>query len=101
MLMKAGMKEQEAGSALMLLLGMVTNPKLFLGFALYGMATVLMVAAFKYGELSILYPIISLSYVWVTILSLFILNEALNPFKVAGLLAVMLGVAVLGRSGRS
>lgn len=101
MLMKAGMKEQNADSALVLLLGMIGNPKLFLGFCLYGAATVLMVAAFKYGELSILYPIISLSYVWVTILSLFLLNETLNPFKIAGLLAVMAGVAVLGRSGRS
>ena len=37
----------------------------------------------RYGELSLLYPVIGLTYVWVTGLSVIIYNETLNPWKVA------------------
>jgi drug/metabolite transporter (DMT)-like permease len=54
----------------------------------------------KYGELSILYPVIALTYVWVTGLSVAIYNESISAMKLLGLAAVVLGVAVLGRSGK-
>lgn len=77
----------------------LTNLPLLFGYALYGLSTILLVLALRKGQLSILYPIISLTYVWVTILSLLIFKESMNSFKLAGLAIVMLGVAVLGRDG--
>ena len=56
--------------------------------------------ALKYGELSILYPVIALTYVWVTVLSVGIYHESVSVPKLLGLTAVVLGVAVLGRSTR-
>ena len=79
------------------LLGLVTNLPLFVGYVLYGSFTLLMVVALRDGELSILYPIISLSYVWVTALSYFIFHDTLNPLKLIGIAGIMCGVAVLGR----
>ena len=75
---------------------MLTNLPLMAGYSLYGLSTALLVLALRGGELSILYPIISLTYVWVTMLSVVILQETLNPYKVAGLSVIVLGVAVLG-----
>lgn len=75
------------------------NPSLLLGYSLYGISTMLLVLALRKGQLSILYPVISLTYVWVTILSVMVFKETLNPFKVLGLAIVMSGVAVLGRNG--
>lgn len=100
-LMKSGTRTQQDESPLGLIVAIFTTPGLFAGYALYGISTVLMVAAFKYGELSILYPIISLSYVWVTGLSMMMFGESLTAIKLGGLVTVMLGVAVLGRSGKS
>jgi multidrug transporter EmrE-like cation transporter len=80
--------------------GMMTNLPLLAGYALYGVATVLMVLAFKDGELGVLYPIISLSYVWVTLLSPAFFHDTITGFKVAGVLTIICGVAVLGRSAR-
>ena len=60
-----------------------------------------MVFALRDGELSILYPIIALTYVWVTILSVLFFHESLNPFKLAGVATVVAGVAVLGRGSKS
>jgi len=82
------------------LMGYVTSLPLLGGYSLYGLNTVLLVFALRDGELSILYPIIALSYVWVTILSVIFFRESLNPFKIAGVVVVVAGVAILGRGGR-
>ena len=79
------------------LAAMATNLPLLAGYTLYGMSTVLLVLALKNGQLSILYPIISLTYVWVTILSVLVFKESMNPFKLAGLTVIVLGVGVLGK----
>jgi multidrug transporter EmrE-like cation transporter len=81
-------------------LQILTNVPLMSGYCLYGISTLLLVLALREGQLSLLYPVISLTYVWVTMLSVLIFKETLNPFKVAGLLIVVAGVAVLGMDGR-
>jgi len=79
---------------------LLTNFPLIAGYALYGMFTVLLVIALREGELSMLYPIISLGYVWVTGLSYFIFHDHLNTPKSLGITSIMIGVAVLGQGGK-
>lgn len=81
--------------------GIITSPPLMTGYCLYGLSTLLLVVALKEGELSLLYPVIALTYVWVTILSVLIFHETLNPFKVLGIATIVAGVCVLGRGGRT
>lgn len=76
---------------------MLTNPPLVTGYGLYGISTVLLVLALRDGELSILYPVISLTYVWVTFLSVMFFKDTVNPFKILGVSMIVTGVAVLGR----
>jgi len=76
--------------------GLLTNFPLIGGMALYGLGAALMVLALRHGELSVLYPLISLSYVWVAVLSVLIFGEIMNPYKVAGICAIMAGVGILG-----
>ncbi len=95
MLMKIGLSQMTHPG----LQGYLTSLPLLGGYCLYGMNTVLMVFALRDGELSILYPIIALTYVWVTILSVIFFHESLNIFKVSGIAVVVAGVAVLGRRG--
>jgi multidrug transporter EmrE-like cation transporter len=82
------------------LVAVITNVPLFCGYALYGVFTLMMVLALRQGELSLIYPIISLAYVWVTVLSYFLFHDTLNPLKLAGILAIMTGVAMLGRGAQ-
>ncbi len=79
---------------------MAMNLPLMAGYSLYGISTLLLVLALRKAQLSVLYPIISLTYVWVTILSVVIFGESLNVYKVVGLAIVVSGVAVLGLGGR-
>jgi drug/metabolite transporter (DMT)-like permease len=78
-------------------IGMITIPQLFLGYMLYGVFTVVMVFALKHGELSMLYPVMALSYVWVTVASVVWLREPVNLAEIAGVAVIVFGVAVLGR----
>jgi multidrug transporter EmrE-like cation transporter len=81
-------------------IAMLMSPHLLAGYCLYGLSTALLVLALRDGELSILYPVISLTFVWVTILSTMVFNEAITVFKVMGVSVIVAGVAVLGKDGR-
>jgi len=78
-------------------LAMVFNPSLFAGYAMYGVSTVLLVLALRHGQLSLLYPVFAMTYVWVTILSVVVFHESMNAFKLAGITTIVGGIAVLGR----
>ncbi|MCX6597555.1 MAG: 4-amino-4-deoxy-L-arabinose transferase [Acidobacteria bacterium] len=80
---------------------LMKNLPLLGGYSLYGLSTVLLVLSLRRGQLSVLYPIISLTYVWVLLLSVVIFHESLNPWKISGVLAIVTGVGVLGRDGRA
>ena len=87
----------EGGSLVDTAIGILTTPRLFAGYSLYGIVTVMMVLALRHAELSVIYPVIALSYVWVSILSVTVFHEVMNGFKIAGVVAIISGVAVLGR----
>ncbi len=79
---------------------MASNLHLIAGYTLYGVMTAIFVVALRDEELSILFPVISLSYVWVTGLSIWLFGETVNAYKVIGVLVIMSGVAVLGQGGK-
>ena len=81
-------------------MALLTNFALIAGYALYGINTVMLVLALREGELSVLYPIIALTYVWVTLVSYIHLHEEPNVYKNVGVTAIIVGVIVIGRAGR-
>src|SRR4051812_43659854 len=81
-------------------MALLTNAPLIAGYVLYGINTLMLVLALRDGELSMLYPIIALTYVWVTLLSYLLLAEKSNLYKNIGIATIVIGVAVLGRGGR-
>lgn len=81
-------------------LAMMQSVPLLAGCSLYGISTGLLVLALKDGELSILYPVISLTYIWVMFLSMAFFKESMNPYRLLGVLVIVAGVALLGRGSR-
>jgi multidrug transporter EmrE-like cation transporter len=78
----------------------VTNVPLLSGYALYAVNTLMLTLALRKGQLSLLYPVISLTYVWVAILSVLIFGESINAIEGLGLAVVVAGVALLGLDRR-
>lgn len=101
LLIKSGSAHTGKGGFVGTLLAILTHPPLLLGYFLYAVNTALMVLALRKGDLSMLYPIIALTFVWVTILSVMMFHDELNPYKVIGLIAIVSGVSVLGRGRKA
>lgn len=79
----------------------ILNAPFIGGFISYGVGAVLMLTAFKKGELSVLYPIVATSYVWVTLASSLLFYEVVSPLKWVGIGIIVISVSALGIGGGS
>jgi len=70
------------------------------GFFFYGLGALLMMFALKYGELSVLHPMLSFGFILSMILGAAVLHEAIGSMKILGILFIIFGMIFLARSGR-
>ena len=94
------MLKKASGKKLSSFKSLLSNYHLFIGVALYGLGTILFIPALKGGDLSILYPFVALSYVWVSFLSVKFLGEKMNKFKWVGIALIIIGVSFIGLGSR-
>jgi len=78
------------------ILTLITNLPLILGFLSYGIGLILLIVALKFGELSLLYPFIALSFIWVAIASMIFLQESMSILKWVAIIIIMIGVSFIG-----
>ena len=71
------------------------NYTLILGVSLMVFSSVMFIVALRFGELSVLYPITSITYIWVVLLSMKYLNEKMNTYKWMGIFFVVLGAILV------
>ena len=69
---------------------------LAVGIFLYGASSLLMIIAYRFGSLSVLHPILSISYGFGLALSHFILKESISWLNILGVLMIIFGVALIG-----
>jgi drug/metabolite transporter (DMT)-like permease len=69
------------------------------GAFLYGISTVFYMFALRQEHLSVLYPLVSTTYLWTTLFGVKFLGEKMNPWKYLGLIGIILGVILIGLSG--
>ncbi len=72
------------------------EPSLYIGLFFYGISVPIFVFALKFGDLSTLYPVAGLSYVWISLLSIKFLKEKMNDLKWFGIILILLGVVLIG-----
>lgn len=75
---------------------LLTSSLFITGLFLYGASTILYVIALRREELSVLYPLVSTSYIWTTLLSIKFLGEKMNTWKFIGLAGIIIGVILIG-----
>lgn len=71
------------------------NYNLWIGFVFYGLGLIILILGIKEGELTKLYPVLSLSYVWVLLASMIIFLEPLTATKIIGTICIIGGVSFL------
>ncbi len=74
----------------------ITNHNMIIGFIIYGISTVIFIPALRGGELSVLYPLVALAYVWVCLLSIKFLKEKMNALKWLGIILIIIGASFIG-----
>lgn len=80
------------GSKNLKLKDLISNKALSVGFFLFVIATLLMIVALKFGELSKIFPITSLTYIWVAIISSRFLKERMTREKLAAFVLIIMGI---------
>lgn len=80
--------------------GLVTNWELGLGIAGYLVSWLFFVQGLRQGDLSVLYPMVSLGYVWTMFWSKLFFDEPLTKGKFLGLALILAGCGLLGLGTR-
>ena len=79
---------------------LITNWRLMAGVATYLSSFVVYTAGIRNGELTVLYPMVSLGYVWTLLWSRIFFKEALTRSKFIGLGMILCGIVVLNLGNR-
>lgn len=77
------------------LFGIITNQYIIGGIILYVIGGTFLIISFRGGEVSVLYPIIATSYIWVSFLSMIYLGEIMNALKWTGIISIISGIALI------
>jgi multidrug transporter EmrE-like cation transporter len=76
------------------------NSRLVLGVGLYLGSSIVYALGLRGGQLSVLYPIVSLGYVFTLVWAKLFFGEPFTRFKIAGLGLILVGVFLVGLGGR-
>lgn len=79
------------------LLRLLLDPFIFSSFFSAFLASLAWMAALKYFQLSKAYPFMSLSYICVLFLSVWLFRENLNVAKVIGSVMIVLGILIVSK----
>jgi drug/metabolite transporter (DMT)-like permease len=72
------------------------NRNLILGVGLYLGSSVFYALGLKGGQVSVLYPMVSLGYIWTMVWARIFFKETFDRAKILGLALVLLGVVFVG-----
>lgn len=78
----------------------LNNVPLLIGCVVYGLGAIVLIIALKNGELSVLYPFIALSFIWVTLLSMWLFSDVVTLINWTGIFVILVGVSLIGYGSR-
>ncbi|MAF34587.1 hypothetical protein CMO91_01950 [Candidatus Woesearchaeota archaeon] len=67
---------------------------------MYALGAAILIYALTGGELTLLYPVIATSYIWVNILAYFLFQEPLTFTKWIGIASIIAGLTFVGMGGK-
>lgn len=77
---------------------MILNPFVFLGLSAFAVSSLFWLAVLSRLDLSLVYPMVSIGYIFVAILSWAFLGEQLSLIRWAGIMVICAGVFLISRS---
>lgn len=99
--LKTGVNQLNGEAGPLTIVRGIFTPYVLAGFFCYGCSSVLYLIALSRLDLSYAYPFVALSFVIVTVLSWYLLNETLPLLRVVGLVLILAGVLTVASSYRA
>ncbi len=78
-------------------MSLFTNINFFAGGAMYGLSFIAYMYALKTWDLSTLSPLLSIQYVFVTLISAYFFHEPIYIFDILGLFFIFIGVIFIAK----
>ena len=75
-----------------------TLPNILLGLFLYGISAIFWIIALSKVELSVAYPMLSIGYILIMIISYFLLHEPISMYKIIGTLLIIVGILFISHN---
>jgi len=72
---------------------------LLAGIFIYFVSSIVFLYTLRKNDLSLLFPMLATSYVWVLLLSMYFFKEVIKLQQITGILAIVLGVSLIGFGG--
>lgn len=79
------------------LISLFSQPQLIFAFCIYILAMVMWLQVLSKVPLSTAYPILSLTYILIPVLSMVFFNERINANQFIGMFLILAGVAFIGK----
>ncbi len=79
---------------------LVLNYRLAIGVGMFLLSSYFFVLGVRHGELTVLYPMVSLGYIWTLFWSRIFFGEPFTRNKFVGLALIVVGVVFLGLGNR-
>jgi len=101
LLMKKGMMlfgTFQVTSLIYKIIPMLLNPYVFFGFVCFGLSSIFWLVVLSRLEISLVYPMVSVAYVLVAVVSWLFFKENLTLVRWAGIIVILLGVFLISRS---
>jgi uncharacterized membrane protein len=76
----------------------IKNKYLYFGVSLSLFSSLIFIIALSGGELSLLYPITALKYIFISFISIYMFKEKMTFIKWLGILSIIFGVFFIGLS---
>ena len=76
----------------------ILNPFLYFGGLAYGFGLIFMLKGLRRGELTVIYPVMATSFIWVSLLApIFFESDSMTIHKWIGVAIIIAGVALVGK----
>lgn len=77
------------------IINQIKSPSLYLGGVFYGTGAVINIHVLNSLKYSVVMPMTSITYIWTMFFSYFFLKEKLTKRKIAGLILILIGAALV------
>lgn len=75
-----------------------TSPRVLIGLCLYGLSLIVWLIILSRMELTFAYPLLSLSVVFVSIISWLFMEETFNAYRLSGMILTIVGAWLIVKS---